>query len=1407
MKSKHFQDISRLFSLKLLSAFLIVFALLTLFSLDVNAQELSKDIFDDNYNLVEEKLNLISSQSEKYREKDTTESKEISQKINLVFKGYRNALIELQTSEDAYVRDLSLLINAAYARAEAAGKLSWIYYYNLSELKKDSSIEAIKEEYEGYLALLEQKTACGVIEEEAISMCNLLNRSVYTKRLEELIVDSDSFTARKKLSGVIGELESINSSDLLGVGYKEVFERGVRVLELQRARDALIEQARQIFAILRPGESFNENDLMVRFGLVLDNSEELVTMNQAMQKALKELTDIPAGKSYTYLFISELNEAIKNTAEEAAKIGKIGDFLTRFENFDLEYAKVLAKDSIQEKLFAEIELPDGDLLNIEAIFNASGSKIDLCRSKAEIEREEERATFFKALYTCVSSAREDLSIILLNQDKTSFEERISKAFSDASNDLKDLSSANSVFAENCNLILKMSEQNIKLTLNEAKAARFLFEHKDIITKQKEDISLTDENDIRACVLSYLNLQEDVAFVLKSEINSIVEKYKILFAIKIRSLLSNDALYLDLCEHINTEIKELSLNDIGVFFNNTDLVFKKAQTLAQIISKYREATAKDIYSSFTPEEKTALAELCKQAQTELSATELSDTDIFDSALDKVLKNTIICFSRISEYARVRVSARNDEDLEIKKLLAEAKSKISSSDNKNDMEAIADATIYKINRILTVKEMKARADYAEQKINEMRFLPSAQKSEFIAKLKSLRESTVDKATLAENVTVLGFEWNNFNDSLDKLFESANQTDLSLSREHHTKEIEKALDTLTTDISALAHLSSVRREEIIKTLNSLAEKFKIDILLCADSNAVAALYDKTLGELNSLKLGALAENLENYKTIVLAELEKFKSIESQYSEKNFGKILSIIDQAKQKLANATSISDCSLALQWAQNEIHAVNDLLDDAKNEARNELDTLINLCRTNASHYSNDKQKILQSIYSEALTKIASFDKISEIGLLNSTADEYITKIKAVRKDRIYTSEEATVLFEPNVQYPQGYDFSLGFWASIYSPDNIAFDSILSVKNSNSSDLKKIQSLVRKAARKDRLILSTDISESELKLLEKGVISLGLDLSLSNVAAGKSYTLQMLLPNDLRNENILGIVFIDTEGRVEFYSAKTQGELLSANLSHFSDYYIVSEKTTDLTPLLIFLIVLLSLELIALGVILVLRTRRRRKEIKMLPQSFLYSIMPISALAIKPQNAVGLAILLSIAVLALGCGIAFLAKLEFDAQKRIKRRPYPQSAKSEREETEERLLSEEQTLRLHGRAYYLHEGSDVCSSTTATATATECENAFSYTEEGENEEHTATGSRFFSHRAEINLDIIADNFKAGELVTLEALKKKRLVSRKADHIKILARGSLTKPLIVEAHDFSRAAEKMLTAVGGEAIRIK
>ena len=66
-------------------------------------------------------------------------------------------------------------------------------------------------------------------------------------------------------------------------------------------------------------------------------------------------------------------------------------------------------------------------------------------------------------------------------------------------------------------------------------------------------------------------------------------------------------------------------------------------------------------------------------------------------------------------------------------------------------------------------------------------------------------------------------------------------------------------------------------------------------------------------------------------------------------------------------------------------------------------------------------------------------------------------------------------------------------------------------------------------------------------------------------------------------------------------------------------------------------------------------------------------------------------------------------------------------------------------------------------------------------------------------------MIAENFKSNEIVNIDSLKQKGLVREDAEYIKILTKGNLTKPLIIEANEFSNAAKDIVKLSGGE-IRI-
>ncbi len=71
---------------------------------------------------------------------------------------------------------------------------------------------------------------------------------------------------------------------------------------------------------------------------------------------------------------------------------------------------------------------------------------------------------------------------------------------------------------------------------------------------------------------------------------------------------------------------------------------------------------------------------------------------------------------------------------------------------------------------------------------------------------------------------------------------------------------------------------------------------------------------------------------------------------------------------------------------------------------------------------------------------------------------------------------------------------------------------------------------------------------------------------------------------------------------------------------------------------------------------------------------------------------------------------------------------------------------------------------------------------------------------------VNVDILSENFSAGDRVDVNTLKERHLISKDTAYVKVLARGSIDKPISVHANAFSLSAVKMIALTGGEAVKV-
>ncbi len=1393
MKSKEIKDFpSFKKALSILCILLSLFTLCALTSISVSAEEV-RDFSAENYKLTDEHYILLGEEINNYSKKDTSNENVVSKSVTNAINVYRKELTDLQTHEDVSSRLLNTEVTLSYSKGKAVGMVAWIYYYNMLEIKGEAARTHISALYESYYAEIDTSSDAGVLDRRVITICDELNREIYKEKIAELKQEDDLPDAKSIVEVALRQLPNTSSSDIDGGDFALLYSDTVEKLYFQRKRDYLYLQFKELFFIINGTHAADDDQtvLYLLYELKLDST--IPEMNESFKASLKELTDPLKEGIYTALFIDTLSADVTASVNQASHNDECVNVRPHFESFVLSFKKAQTKDSIA-LLFGT---SNDELKALESEFNADGGLVDKCGSAQALELELIRANYRKRLSEAKQDTLTRLSVILGEYDKATFSERISSIYSDTDLALCELTLPKTSFEAECELCFNGAKSAFSSLLNEAQAERFLLDHKTIINKPKDELEIADEIFLQSAINDFLMLGSEVKASLKAQINSIAEKYNILTNKKILSLSPNDAFYLDLCELLSAELKNLSAQNIDVFYNNCNLIYTKAQALHNTVIYYREISAREDYQSYNTIEKSELNSILSNVAQRIANADISNGEALATELDMISDSAKTLMNRTNECVRLRVATRGSDNVQIKALVAEARTRILSSTDKSEMISIADKAIFKINRELTKDEITKRAEKQEYIISEMKFLSATERTALTSRMRSLKTSSYNDASLAENVTVLSFIWNSFSESAKAIFEEANMSDLSRARESYLSMVTKESEKFTSTISGMLHITSTSRAEFLNSSSSIITKFKTDIALLQSTNDVISEYAYTLEQLNTLSEIAASENLYNYKEILKNDLIKQKDLKNNYSEENYNKLETVIQAHLDNISSATTLSDSKSRYQKALSDIEGINTLLDDAKSTALRALDATFNTCRESAALYSTKNLQAIESFYNEAREKIYEYTEISDTALVNETLNTALALMSGVRKDMLFTSERAEAISNPKVQYPTDYSLSKGYWGCLISSNGILSNANFSISTADAE--KNIQTIIRRAAKSNSINVYGSISDEKLKMLKKCVVTAALDLRLSDSADSVSaYTVRMLIPADMAEENILGIVFVDENNNVEFYNVDKSNSLISFDLSHFSKFYIVSENTTNLLPLIIFLTVILILELFILALILLWRFRRKRKEENMFPLLSAFAPSPFlgtSALAVQPQNGVGIAVFLSVAVIALGCGIAMLTKLELKAMRQSppRQRPERPAEKPVLPKEKKHLLKEKQEIPV-----LCAVGADG-----ENATIDVEEEIYAY-KSFENESDIDYDRL---RKAEINLDSIAEQFEAGDLVTLELLKKKRLVRKHTDYVKILARGSLTKPLVIEAHDFSRAAEEMLKAVGGEAIRVK
>ena len=943
-------------------------------------------------------------------------------------------------------------------------------------------------------------------------------------------------------------------------------------------------------------------------------------------------------------------------------------------------------------------------------------------------------------------------------------------------------------AQNKIIDLCESDAELEQALVGAKAELFLLENKIIVENPFSSLSAEDEQMAILALTKYASLEDKVKERLLTEINIIAEKYNYILTEKMRSFLPDDALYLDFCEKISNELKNISRESIDGFYNQASRVPSKALALASVISEYRAILAEPNYEGYTEGERSSLIDILNRFFDNLSVIDPADVAIYADEISNAKSSAIRALNVTDQTARVRIATRSSSNPAIIEELKIATERISACTEKSEMILQASRAIYKIQRLLTADAITNQCESIKLSIEKSEFLTDGEKNSFILSILTLAEKSKN-AKEAENLTALEQLWLDFEISLSKIRAESSAIELSRAISEYLDKATISYNSLVEKLDALEYIPSAKSEEIYNSALTLKSTAIEQIPLLSTSEDIVNYYSEFLKSLDNILKEAQNADLDGYKSFLLCEFDKYDHIKANYSAENYNKILDIKASAEDKLSSATSKGECDSIIKAALNEVLLVNDILADDKESALAALLLKLESLKKLSPLYSASSFAKIEGLYDGGKLEIGKISGIENLSLVKQTLSKYLTLISAVRRDRAYTSENAYDISAPSLRYPDGYDISSEILGSVTLTDGIMSGANLSIRLADNSQKSNVEALIRRAAKKNVIKAYTPIDKTTKKLLKSASVAMTLDITLSEIYSEASgYTLQMLLPNELENENILGLAFINGES-VEFYPVTRSDQLLTVELEHFSKYYIVVESTVNVKPLLMILVGLLIVEFIVLIALLYIRHKRNNEEIanseqSNLPDLPLSALVPISPILTKiyPENGIPLAILLVVAVVALAATIALLIKNEATrgkekSQSLIEGKPEPLLLK----DGKPALLQDGKADSIKEEQFFDVELEEAC--------------------------HIGARSKSQTARAEIDLDLIAESFDTGESVSLQSLKAKGLIDDNAEHIRIFSKGNLIKPLKIEADEFSNAAKEVIKLSGGEIVERK
>ncbi len=1309
-------------------------------------------------------------------------------------------------------------------RALYAGSLAWMYYSNTDGTTEEVILSDGKTAKEHYLYLSE--TVIGQAEDgyfadreltEIYPYFTQMLRAVFEAKLlllspAQTLPDSQQENLRALLNRAYADL--CNATYLPAVSVETpagtVTEDGEDGSNFRLIYSRTVAAAKlvELTELMYPGQRFDQLAPTRTFVADLGEADTPVEINTLLAEALDGLLSNLSGEDvtgnrYTHAYMEGLRAQSADLFEEANAAVTLlqTDLLTPiFSDYALKRDRAAAKDSLDGMRVKLLEntarYPQGsnEQNKLNNLIDVAILTVDGCGNSDEIHLEQGRGENRVALYDRYLEACEEIRGYL--EDPVELLAKAEEQYNEANNRIAG-SSAVSAMED----VYREADAALADTVAEAEAEAYRISHAEILSQitYGDDGMITDgldRSDLAALEAAIRDTAPDrMSELAREKLEDILigvgEAYRYVVSEIAEDILRNDALTdpTDPLYTLNEETTErvvsgilnteIDPDDLPALLDSFAEGLKEAEAIRDVIAHVTDDIRKtEQYDRFAPEYTERIVEICEDA-----VEEILDPQRTEPA-DRIRDAAILDAERQEAIATVELSARDFREIAgVEDAVKDAEDRIlNEAENGQDLEEIVGETAHRIDCLVTVSEIREKAEEVRDAIEELPYLNEKEREEWIAETEQIRDEQIAAAEQAQSGEELDRIAENMTDAMDKLLEDATAADLESGKDQATAEVTQRVDRIEEIIDGYEYMDDEERKELLEELSRAEQKALEELEGCPDAEALEQTRAEQRDAMDAFEKEADRRETADCLEQVKEDLNAFTGDKDHYSEERFEEIQDILAGAEERLKQADTIEEYLAIQAETEKAIAQVPDLLDEAQADAAARLEEAYRELMENKPGYSEAGCNEIDSIYQQTNTEISGYTDFSKIEEINTLTDERIAMMRNVLLNRIFTEDRLLASENPsNVSYDP---WAKGYFGSLTSAIGLNTGSALHIYDVL---LDGVAERIMQAAKSNRIVdrngvlLSKDLN----RLFRNCYVTTGLDITLgqASLKPGDSYELSVLLPDGTFLDHAIGVVFLREDGSAEYYELTREGLLVTFSTDHFSEYYIVSANTVNLVPLIVLMALILAGEIVVLAW-LYLRRSRRRQGLAVLPAALFNPY--------RPEGAWSAIALMGVAIVLLAGWILILLLSEQLAKRRVTAPaegpllleapsplPLPEPVKEVEAEPEEAPLTEpEAELESEPEIRMMEELIPV----------------------GYADPESYTGTR----RGEINLDTLSDHFTSGETVTLNSMKALKLVPDNVGAVKVLGRGEMEYPMTVVAQGFSASAREAILEAGGEPI---